>query len=155
MKPWEEVTDERAVPAMRRWRERGKRTQSDAAEAMGVHRSTYNLVENGRQPLTYRHLKTLAEWYGVDEETFLSAADDYTPVAKPAVEQAALRGMVYAELGRVAAAGATESQLADAKLLLLSPMVVGFLANANDAAVQQALRGVVDALILPSVTAAE
>ena len=150
-KPWDEVADPRAVPAMRWWREvQTKRTQAEVAEAVGLHRSTYNQIEKGRQPLTHRHLRELAAYYGVDETTFVAAV-----AAPPAVsvDRPALRTALYGEMLRLASLGITDDEVQQARMLLTSPMVARYLLDFPDDELPAHMAALVDALVLPALRA--
>lgn len=147
---WDEVLDPRAVPAMRFWREtRAKRTQAEVAQAIGLHRATYNQIEKGRQPLTYRHLRELVAYYGIDEGVFLSAIE--APVEPKPEAMPALRRTAYEALGRLAWHGANEEDIQAARALLLSPLVVGYLQDAPDEQARAAMEALLNTLVIPAL----
>jgi transcriptional regulator with XRE-family HTH domain len=149
-KPWDEVVDPRAIPAMRWWREiHTKRTQAEVAEAMGLHRSTYNQIEKGRQPLTYRHLRELVLYYGVDDATFLGAVSGAQTA--PAPERPAQRTALYGEMLRCASAGLTDDEVQLVKALLTSPMVAHYLERLPDDELPSRMAAVVEALVFPAL----
>jgi transcriptional regulator with XRE-family HTH domain len=153
MRPWDEVRDRRAVPALLYWREtRNHFTQEEIAEALGMHRVTYNKIEKGKAPLTYRYLKELAAFYGVDMAVMLGAVEaESGEIPEPTVARDAVRGWVYGELGRLAGAGADEQEIADVRVLLTSPVLTSFLDAMPDAEAIAALRGVSQAVIEPAL----
>lgn len=150
LKPWDEVTDPRAVPAMRWWREiSAKRTQSEVAQAIGLHRSTYNQIEKGRQALTYRHMRDLAAYYGTDEAGFLASVT--APVEPRADSLPVLRRLAYEALGRLAGLGASEEDVQGARTLLLAPVVSFYLQDADDTGVRTAMTALLDAVVIPAL----
>lgn len=152
-KPWDEVADTRAVPAMRWWREvHTKRTQSEVAQAVGLHRSTYNQIEKGRQPLTYRHMRELASYYGTDEAGFLGSVT--APIEPRADSLPVLRRIAYEALGRLAGLGVSEDEVQAARTLLLAPALMLYLQDAPDAGVRLAMDALLDTVVIPALARA-